>query len=56
MMRPNKRLVGVNMDNERNELNITAEETEVNIASLEIEEMLQDGGGMTMKQKYRIQC
>ena len=51
MMRPNKRLVSVNVDNERYEPNITAEveddaeKTEVNIASLEIEEMLQDGGG-----------
>ena len=52
MARPNKRLVGVNVDNERNEINtieyeteIETEETEESIASLEIEEMLQDGGG-----------
>ena len=48
MMRPNKRLVGVNVDNERIEPSLTpvvedVQQAEDNIASLEIEEMVQDG-------------
>ena len=51
MIRPNKRLVGVTVDDERdddqslNVLNETSEADIDNVASLEIEELLQDGGG-----------
>ena len=38
MIRPNKRLVGVTVDDETSEADID------NVASLEIEELLQDGG------------
>ena len=50
MVRPNRRLVGVNVDSERNEISLTpvdevAQLAEDNIASLEIEEIVQDAGG-----------
>ena len=51
MICPNKRLVGVTVDDQRdneqslNVLNETSEADIDNVASLEIEELLQDGGG-----------
>ena len=51
MIRPNKRLVGVTVDDERDDeqsLNVLNEISEAdidNVASLEIEELLQDSGG-----------
>ena len=50
MICPNKRLVGVTVDDQRDEqslnvLNETSEADIDNVASLEIEELLQDGGG-----------
>ena len=51
MICPNKRLVGVTVDDQRddeqslNVLNETSEADLDNVASLEIEELLQDGGG-----------
>ena len=58
MMRPNKRLVGVNVDNEREELSSAFSETEEldedNSASLEIEEMLQDVDAFDTEQQNSV--
>ena len=61
MIRPNKRLVGVTVDDERddeqslNVLNETSEADIDNVAALEIEELLQDDGVMKVRQKNKIQ-